>query len=183
MEENNKITDVKTEENIGELREQGELISYRTSKDTSEIDKALLEFNKEVESIEKGEINPFYKNFYCTLDQIISYIRPLLAKHNLFLQQFPIHGGEGMLSVKTILKHSSGQFIESDSTPIKYGKTAQDFGATNTYLRRYSLSSILGLSFERDDDGNENKNAIQGSSQAQAGNPVGATAPPTRRRR
>lgn len=152
MEENKNVQEI---ENVTEeLRKQGDLISYKTSKDTTEIDKALLEFNKEVESIEKGEKNPFYKNYYCSLDQIISYVRPILAKHDLYLQQFPICGGEGMLSVKTILKHISGQYIESDSMPIRFGKTAQDFGATNTYLRRYTLGSILGLSFEKDDDGN-----------------------------
>lgn len=155
MEENKVIQEVQEIENVGEVRKQGDLISYKTSKDTTEIDKALLEFNKEVESIEKGETNPFFKNYYCSLDQIISYVRPILAKHDLYLQQFPISGGENMLSVKTILKHISGQFIESDSMPIKFGKTPQDFGSTNTYLRRYSLGSILGLSFEKDDDANE----------------------------
>lgn len=161
MEENKTVELNKEKESIEELQKQGELISYKTSISTSNIDKALLEFNKEVESIEKGEVNPFYKNFYCSLDQIISYIRPLLAKHDLYLQQFPIYGGEKMLSVKTIVKHSSGEFIMSDSMPILYGKTAQDFGGTNTYLRRYCLGSILGLSFEKDDDANGNKEVIE----------------------
>ena len=154
MEENRNIeVEVFTDE-IGELRKQGELVSYKTSKSTVNIDKAMVEFNKEIESIEKGELNPFFKNYYCSLDQIISYVRPFLAKHGLYVQQFPIFGGEGMLSVKTIVKHESGEFIESDSMPIKYGKTSQDFGGTNTYCRRYALASILGLSFEKDDDGN-----------------------------
>lgn len=160
--EGNKNVEVNEEkELIEELQKQGELISYKTSVSTVNIDKSLLAFNKEVESIEKGEVNPFYKNFYCSLDQIISYIRPLLAKYDLYLQQFPIYGGEGMLSVKTIIKHSSGEFIMSDSMPIRFGKTAQDFGGTNTYLRRYCLGSVLGLSFEKDDDANANKTAIE----------------------
>ena len=162
MEEIKNVEEVKEME-FGEIRKQGELVSYRTSLKTDEIDKALVEFNKEIENIEKTDVNPFYKNFYCSLDQIISYVRPILAKHDLFIQQFPIYGGENMLSVKTIIKHASGQFIESDSMPIKYGKTSQDFGGTNTYIKRYCLSSILGLSFEVDDDGNANKVAIEGT--------------------
>lgn len=158
MEENKNVEEII---DVEDIQKQGELVSYKTSVSTENIDKALLDFNKEVESIEKGVVNPFFKNFYCSLDQIISYVRPLLAKHELYLQQFPIYGGEGMLSVKTILKHSSGEYIMSDSMPIKFGKTAQDFGGTNTYLRRYSLSSILGLSFEKDTDGNENKVAME----------------------
>lgn len=144
-----------------EEQEQGQLISYKTSESTSNIDAALLEFNKEIGSIEKGEVNPFFKNFYCSLDQIISYVRPILAKHDLYLQQFPIYGGEGMLSVKTIIKHSSGEYIMSDSMPIRYGKSAQDFGSTNTYVRRYQLGSVLGLSFEKDDDANANKVSME----------------------
>ena len=85
-----------------------------------------------------------------------------------------------MLSIKTIVKHSSGQFIESDSMPIRYGKTAQDFGGTQTYVRRYQLGAILGLSFEKDDDGNENKLATENTVQQQK---VETPATPTRRRR
>ena len=180
MEENRNIdVEIATEE-IGELRKQGELVSYKTSKSTINIDKAMVEFNKEIESIEKGELNPFFKNYYCSLDQIISYVRPFLAKHGLYIQQFPIFGGEGMLSVKTIVKHESGEFIESDSMPIKYGKTSQDFGGTNTYCRRYALASILGLSFEKDDDGN----AVSGNKVEQPKAQTQETpAEPTRRRR
>ena len=174
-----EIEPVETE-TIEEVQKQGELIPYKTSLSTKNIDAALVEFNKEVESIERSEINPFYKNFYCTLDQIISYVRPILAKHDLFIQQFPIYGGENMLSIKTIVKHSSGQFIESDSMPIRYGKTAQDFGGTQTYIRRYQLGAILGLSFEKDDDGNENKLATENTVQQQKSE---SPATPTRRRR
>lgn len=179
MAENTNMELNENKELIEELQKQGELISYKTSISTVNIDKSLLAFNKEVESIEKGEVNPFYKNFYCSLDQIISYIRPLLAKNDLYLQQFPIYGGEGMLSVKTIIKHVSGEFIMSDSMPIRFGKTAQDFGGTNTYLRRYCLGSVLGLSFERDDDANDNKNAIETQDKTSV---TGTSTTPPRRR-
>ena len=91
MEENKRVEEVRETKEVefGEIRFQGDLIPYKTSKTTDKIDAALVEFNKEVESIERSEINPFYKNFYCTLDQIISYVRPILAKHDLFIQQFP----------------------------------------------------------------------------------------------
>ena len=162
-----EIEPVETE-TLEEVQKQGELIPYKTSLSTKNIDTALVEFNKEVGSIEKGEVNPFYKNYYASLDQIISYVRPILAKHDLFIQQFPIYGGEGMLSVKTILKHSSGEYIMSDSMPIKFGKTAQDFGGTQTYVRRYQLGAVLGLSFEKDDDANANKVATEGTPTQQA---------------
>lgn len=176
--ENNINENVISEIKEVEIQKQGELISYKTSDSTSSIDAALLEFNKEIGSIEKGEVNPFFKNFYCSLDQIISYVRPILAKHDLYLQQFPIYGGDNMLSVKTIIKHSSGEFIMSDSMPIKYGKSAQDFGSTNTYIRRYQLGSVLGLSFEKDDDANTNKVSIESNNTQSS-----PEAPSSRRRR
>ena len=74
MEENRSVeVEIVTDE-IGELRKQGELVSYKTSKTTVNIDKAMVEFNKEIESIEKGELNPFFKNYYCGFFFLIVYI-------------------------------------------------------------------------------------------------------------
>ena len=55
MEENKRIEEVKETKEVefGEIRFQGDLIPYKTSKTTDKIDAALVEFNKEVESIER----------------------------------------------------------------------------------------------------------------------------------
>ena len=48
MEENKRIEEVKETKEVefGEIRFQGDLIPYKTSKETDKIDAALVEFNK-----------------------------------------------------------------------------------------------------------------------------------------
>ena len=53
----------------------------------------------------------------------------------------------------TMLMHSSGQWIKS-SLPLNcMGLKPQELGSEITYLKRYALSSILGISADEDDDG------------------------------
>lgn len=53
----------------------------------------------------------------------------------------------------TLLMHSSGQWIKSSLPLSRMGSTPQELGSEITYLKRYALSSILGISADEDDDG------------------------------
>ena len=87
-----------------------------------------------------------YKYTYANLPTIFDKINPLLKKHGLgFIQ--PLSRD----TIKTIVFHiESGEQIESE-IELKHGvKLAgmndfQVIGSQITYLRRYSLSSLLGL--------------------------------------
>ena len=83
---------------------------------------------------------------YAPLDEIVAYVRPILAEHGLMFSQ----AVKGDFLVTTIL-HKSGEWI-ADSLPIKGGGTSQAYGSELTYKRRYSLTSMLGLVSEDDDD-------------------------------
>lgn len=133
-----------------------ELISFKRSEEISELAIALAKFHEEMESVEKSETNPFFNSKYADLSAILEIVRPKLAKQGLSVLQFPIEAFGNKVSIKTILQHSSGQYIESDCAPVKPAKPdVQANGATQTYLRRYSLSALLGISFKgEDDDGN-----------------------------
>ena len=121
--------------------------------------------------------NPFLKSKYASLGAVIQSSRPILAKHNLSLVQFPISGpnlglgkspaqGDGaqgtarpttdFIGVESILMHESGEFIaERISIPLteEKGKSkVQSAGSTLTYLRRYSWASILGMYSDEDTD-------------------------------
>lgn len=87
-----------------------------------------------------------YKFMYAPLDKIVDYIRPILAEHGLAFSQ----GVSGDF-LETVLIHESGEW-KSDSMPIKGGGTPQAYGSELTYKRRYSLTSMLGLVTEDDDD-------------------------------
>ncbi|EGT5005388.1 TPA: ERF family protein [Clostridioides difficile] len=141
--------------NLKENENKDSLIPFRRSENIKDLLVSLVDFQKEVESIEKSSNNPFYNSKYANLDDILTTIRPILAKFDLCITQFPISGGNNSVSIKTVLWHSSGQFMESDSVPIKPSKLdIQGYGATETYSKRYALGSLLQLSFCEDDDGN-----------------------------
>ena len=57
VEEKKEVVKETKEVEFGETRFQGDLIPYKTSKTTDKRDAALVEFNKEVESIERSENN------------------------------------------------------------------------------------------------------------------------------
>lgn len=125
------------------------------SESISNLAVALVKFNSEVAAISKDADNPFFKNKYATLDNIIDGIRPVLTKHGLSVLQIPGGDGEKVI-MKTLLLHESGEWIESDPfimTPIK--NDPQAVGSCVTYARRYSLAAFLSLNTGEDDDGNK----------------------------
>lgn len=113
--------------------------------------KALSEFQQEVPVIHKGTQGYGYS--YANLSTIFEVINPLLKKHGLGFTQLV-----GNNSVKTIVFHvESGEVIESE-THIPQGVTLKgmnDFqvlGSAITYIRRYAISSALGLITDKDID-------------------------------
>ena len=113
--------------------------------------KSLAAFQQEVPVIHKETKGYGYS--YADLPTIFDKINPLLAKHNLGFTQ-PIMGN----CVKTIIfQTETGETIES-LTEIPSGvqlKGMNDFqvlGSAITYIRRYALSSILGLVTDKDTD-------------------------------
>lgn len=142
--------------------------------------KALVEFNKEVKIIEKDAQNPHFRNQYASLDNIVDEVRPILAKHGLVAMQFP--GGDGeQFTLRTMIVHESGEWIESDSLSMKPVKNdPQGIGSCTTYARRYSLSAMLSLNTGDDDDGNDASQPKggqqqQGQASSNGGNQNGST--------
>jgi len=113
--------------------------------------KSLAEFQQEVPTIHKATQG--YGYTYADLPKIFEVINPLLKKHGLGFTQL-IHGTD----LITIIFHvESGETLES-KTNIPQGvalKGMNDFqvlGSAITYLRRYALSSALGLVTDKDTD-------------------------------
>jgi len=94
---------------------------------------------------------------YATLDDVIATVRGPLAENGLSFTQMLGTGADGP-ALTTMLLHESGQWIAS-STPLdamsgnKGTNAMQAFGSTLTYLKRYALSAMLGVSTDDDDDG------------------------------
>jgi hypothetical protein len=117
---------------------------------------ALAKFNGEVSKIAKDAANPFHKNKYSTLDNIVDGVRPVLTKYGLSIMQIPSNDEQGNVIMKTLLLHESGEFLESEPLKMKPAKNdPQGIGSCITYARRYQISAFLSLNTGEDDDGNE----------------------------
>lgn len=126
----------------------------KLSENIANLAAALAKFQAEVIDPTKDENNPFFKSKYVPLDGLIAAVRPVLTKHGLSYLQFPSGDGQNV-TVTTVLLHESGEYIESDPFTLRAAKVdAQGAGSAVTYARRYSLSAILGVAWQEDDDGN-----------------------------
>lgn len=119
---------------------------------------ALSKAQAEMPAVPMNAVNPFLKNKYADLAEMIKVASPILAKNGLSISQQPV-SVEGQIGVTTTLLHASGQWIEETiSLPLgdEKGKSlAQVAGSIITYLRRYSYGAIVGLATDEDTDGNQ----------------------------
>jgi hypothetical protein len=117
-----------------------------------ELFNSVANFQMECPKISKDANNPFFKGSkYATLPHILGIITPILKKNGLVILQPVINN-----AVVTKLIHiDSGEFIESVYDIVcKDATNPQQIGSAVSYARRYSISSILNLNIDDDDDGN-----------------------------
>ena len=127
----------------------------RKSDSISELSKALAKFQAEVKQPLKDKNNPFFKSKYVPLENVVEAITQEAPNHGLSFVQWALNDEKGRVGVATMLMHESGEWIEFDSVHMKADKeTAQGAGALITYLKRYSLSAVFGITSDQDDDGN-----------------------------
>lgn len=142
----------------------------KKSESTIELAKALAKFQSEIKDPSKSGKANYGK--YVTLDELLESIRPVLSQNGLSFLQFP--GGDGQLiTITTVLLHSSGEWIESEPFTLKSQKVdPQGAGSAVTYGRRYSLSAILGVAWDTDDDGQASSHAIGSTTERKAEPPT-----------
>lgn len=91
---------------------------------------------------------------YADLSSIEDTIKIPMMENGLVIMQPMIMVGAQRVLV-TILSHVSGQWIKGEIPLSSNTIEMQTMGKEITYLRRYSLCSILGITPEDDTDGNE----------------------------
>jgi hypothetical protein len=126
---------------------------YGITETCTDLFTALIKAQSQMGSAVKDSKNPHFRHGYASLSSVIDAIIPVLNANGVGVLQLPsIEGSEVRLT--TILMHSSGQRLSSTvGAPLGKRQDAQSVGSAITYLRRYSLQSIMGLPVE-DDDGN-----------------------------
>ena len=114
----------------------------------SELTKALIQFHKDVDKIEKNARANYGR--FADLANVLSTVTPALIKNNLVITQEFLKD-----SLVTTLRHTSGEYIHSEcDLVLSEGRNkTQEWGKAVTYQRRYSICSILGIVADMDVDG------------------------------
>lgn len=120
-----------------------------------------------------------YSYTYADLGDIVDIIRPIMAEHKLFVSHNPIQT-ETKIGAAVMILHESGEWIKFD--PILFdlpkGADPQAIGSLNTYARRYTLCSALGIAADDDDDANSvptDKTTKQQTTQSKSNKPTTTT--------
>jgi hypothetical protein len=127
------------------------------------LGEALLNVQRNAPKIQKDGLNPAFRGSkYIKLDSLLPQILPLLNENGLLLSQLPSFISEGYAPVPALTTRitfiASGfppESIEATAPLVLEKENSQGVGSAITYMRRYALLSILGLSADEDDDGNK----------------------------
>lgn len=128
------------------------------SENITELSRAMLIVQQQLQPAIKDARNPFIGNEYATLNSVMEACRALLSSQGIWLTQLPcpapVELGAGHIGLETRLVHAeSGQWISSVAIIPLPKNDPQGMGSAITYARRYSLCAVLGIVTE-DDDGN-----------------------------
>lgn len=113
--------------------------------------KDFMEGQSSLETAIKNSSNPFLKNKYADIQEILDKVKSAFHENNYIIVQ---EGGadENGEFIDTKLIHTSGNFFNC-KIYLQYKKgDMQSLGGAITYARRYGLLSVTGIPVE-DDDG------------------------------
>lgn len=122
------------------------------SPEIKDLAAALAKAQLELRAATKDKENPFFRSKYADLTEVMEACREPLAKNGLAITQGMAFEGDRVVLVTTLM-HMSGQWIRGfyPINPVK--NDPQSTGSATTYARRYSLSAMVGIVTEEDDDG------------------------------
>lgn len=133
------------------------------SSETSKLAKALIQVQRILQPATKDRLNPFTNSNYATLNSVMDSCREALLTNGIWLTQFPVPSESGHLGLVTKLVHAeSGQWQSSHAVVPLPKNDPQGLGIAMTYIRRYSISAMLGIVTEEDTDGNLPGDSIKG---------------------
>jgi len=126
-------------------------IRENQSEKIGQLATALAKAQSTLQPAKRDASNPFFKSHYATMESIWEAIRDTLTKNGLSIVQSTELVGTAW-AVRTVLIHSSGEWIDSLYPILSDKPGAQSFGAGHSYARRFSLMGVVGIP-THDDDG------------------------------
>ena len=115
------------------------------------ISAALAKAQGQIANPAKGAVNPHFKSQYADLSSGLNAIRAALSANSIAVVQTTRMEGD-VLTLNTMLAHSSGQWIGSQWQVCKLPAPPQVIGSALTYARRYTLFALVGIAGEGEDD-------------------------------
>jgi len=129
---------------------------YR-SESINELAEALALSQGEFPPIPYNRTNASWNDDYSDLDIVMKYIRPLLSKNKLALNQWTELTDDGGTILHTELLHASGQWKESRTKVVPVRNDIKTFDSAMADAKRQQALSLLGITLQGDpkDDGGE----------------------------
>jgi hypothetical protein len=105
----------------------------------------------EIPPIKATGKNKHLGNEYLTLGDILSGVRQTLSKHGLAISQRPLVTSAGAGCITSLLHKDGGSFETSLLLPAAQS-TPQAISSCITYAKRISITGLLGIAADLDDD-------------------------------
>ena len=112
---------------------------------------ALVTAIGQIPAIRATGKNKHLGNEYLTLGDILAGVRPTLSKHGLAISQRPLVTSAGAGCITSILHKDGGCYETSLLLPIGQ-QTPQAISSCITYAKRISITALLGIAADLDDD-------------------------------
>jgi hypothetical protein len=113
---------------------------------------AFVKAISECENVTASRINPHFRSKYFGLADLLAEIKPVLGRYGLAAWQVPCSNADRVWITTTII-HTSGHKFECGELGVNAaGLNQQNIGSVFTYLKRYALSTCLGVASETEDD-------------------------------
>jgi hypothetical protein len=138
------------EENQSPTPQQTQL---NASPELGKLFEALSKAQAEIKPAKIDMENPYYKSKYASLKSCQEAYRAPLAKFGLAIVQ-QVYSEQDAYYVRTVLGHSSGQWMSNVFKLIVGKRDMQGLGSAITYGRRYGANALVGVVDTEDDDGN-----------------------------
>jgi len=122
----------------------------------SNIHEAFLKAQQEARNPGFDSVNPYFKSKYASLSAVLENVRPALFNNGFYIKQNINCDGEKVsLSTSAVFAETGeevGTMFVSYTLPRNSDNQVQEMGKAITYLRRYSLLTLMGIVGEEDDD-------------------------------
>ena len=121
---------------------------------------ALVKAQSEMGSASPTGTNPHFKSEYAPLDEVIKAVKKPLNSNGIFFLQ-KVYVAEGGQCVETEF-YGHDAVLKAGKVYVKCDKaTAQGYGSSLSYAKRYSLQTACGLPTGDDDDANTSTDEVK----------------------